>query len=213
MTGHDEADRTMVDRWVDPAHAVARQCDAEGLYGTPEVTLSAGGSAVFDLVARDLPLRLSRPVRTILRSGCYVTHDSGFYERYARAMSVRGGASWPERGGLRPALEIWTHVQSRPEPGLAILAFGKRDASFDVELPVPLAHVRDGETRALDGGARILKLNDQHAYMEVMADGDVRVGDLVGCGISHPCTTFDKWRWLPVVDDDYAVRGAVRTFF
>jgi hypothetical protein len=26
-------------------HQVARQCDAEGLYGTPEITLSAGGSA------------------------------------------------------------------------------------------------------------------------------------------------------------------------
>jgi len=214
MTGQDEADRTMVDRWIDSVHAVARQCDAEGLYGTPEVTLSAGGSAVFDLVARGLPLQLSRPVRTILRSGCYVTHDSGFYERYARAMSARGGAAWRERGGLKPALEIWTHVQSRPEPGLAILAFGKRDASFDVELPVPLSHVRGGETRiALGGGGRILKLNDQHAYMEVAAEADVRVGDLVGCGISHPCTTFDKWRWLPVVDDDYTVTGAIRTFF
>ena len=214
MTGRDDADRAMVDRWVDSVHAVARQCDAEGLYGTPEVTLSAGGSAVFDLVARGLPMQLSRPVRSILRSGCYVTHDSGFYERYARAMSARGGAAWRERGGLRPALEIWTHVQSRPETGLAILAFGKRDASFDVELPVPLAHIRDGGARiALDGAARIVKLNDQHAYMEVPADADVRVGDLVGCGISHPCTTFDKWRWMPVVDDSYGVTGAIRTFF
>ena len=143
-----------------------------------------------------------------------MTHDSGFYERYARAMSARGGAAWRERGGLRPALEIWTHVQSRPETGLAILAFGKRDASFDVELPVPLAHIRDGGARiALDGAARIVKLNDQHAYMEVPADADVRVGDLVGCGISHPCTTFDKWRWMPVVDDSYGVTGAIRTFF
>jgi D-serine dehydratase len=214
MTGRDDADRAMVDRWVESVHAVARQCDIEGLYGSPEVTLSAGGSAVFDLVARGLPLQLSRPVRTVLRSGCYVTHDSGFYERYARAMSVRGGAAWRERGGLKPALEIWTHVQSRPEPGLAILAFGKRDASFDVELPVPLGHIRSGaESIALDPGARIAKLNDQHAYMEIPPGADVRVGDLVGCGISHPCTTFDKWRWLPAVDDDYAVRGAIRTFF
>ena len=39
------------------------------------------------------------------------------------------------------------------------------------------------------------------------------VGDLVGFGISHPCTAFDKWRVIPVVDDELRVTGAVRTFF
>ena len=41
----------------------------------------------------------------------------------------------------------------------------------------------------------------------------VRVGDLVGLGISHPCTTFDKWQVVYVVDDDYAIVDAVKTFF
>jgi D-serine dehydratase len=90
--GRDDADRKMVERWIDSVHAVARQCDVERLWGAPEVTLSAGGSAVFDLVARGLPMQLSRPVRTILRSGCYVTHDSGFYERFARADERREAA-------------------------------------------------------------------------------------------------------------------------
>jgi len=159
-------------------------------------------------------LALSRPVRTILRSGCYLTHDSGMYTRFSRTMRARNGPAWREDEGLKPALEIWTHVQSRPEPGLVILAFGKRDASFDIDLPAPLARMRDGVPRVtLDSSFRIVKLNDQHAYMEVPADADLRVGDLVGCGISHPCTTFDKWRWMPVVDDGYAVTGAVLTFF
>jgi len=35
----------------------------------------------------------------------------------------------------------------------------------------------------------------------------------VGCGISHPCTAFDKWRLLPVVDDGYGVIDAVLTYF
>ena len=213
VTGDGDADRVVVERWMNALQQVARQCDAEGLYGTAEVTLSAGGSAVFDLVAQSLPTQLSRPVRTILRSGCYVTHDSHFYERFARQMIARSGAAWRERGGLRPALEIWTQVQSRPEPGLAILAFGKRDASFDIDLPMPFAHVRDGVRTPLDTTWRISALNDQHAYLQIPAPADARVGDLVGCGISHPCTTFDKWRWMPVVDDDYDVRGAVRTFF
>ena len=213
VTGDSEADRIVVDRWMHAMRQVARQCDAEGLYGTPEVTLSAGGSAVFDLVARSLPMQLSRPVRTILRSGCYITHDSGFYERFARQVIARSGAAWQQRAGLKPALEVWTQVQSRPEPLLAILALGKRDASFDIDLPMPFARVRDGVRTPLDAYWRIDKLNDQHAYMQIPVGADVRVGDLIGCGVSHPCTTFDKWRWMPIVDDDYGVAGAIRTFF
>ena len=44
-------------------------------------------------------------------------------------------------------------------------------------------------------------------------DGDIAVGDLICCGISHPCTTFDKWRWMPIVDDDYRVVDALVTCF
>ncbi len=213
VTGDSEADRTLVENWMGAVQQVARQCDVEGLYGTDEVTLSAGGSAVFDLVARSLPMQLSRPVRTILRSGCYVTHDSHFYERFARQLIARSDAAWRERGGLKPALEIWTQVQSQPESGLAILAFGKRDASFDIDLPMPFARVRDGVRVPIDGTWRISALNDQHAYLRLPSGADARVGDLIGCGISHPCTTFDKWRWMPIVDDDYGVTGAIRTFF
>jgi D-serine dehydratase len=213
VSGDSEADRIAVERWMHTVQQVARLCDAEGLYGTADVTLSAGGSAVFDIVARSLPVALSRPVRTILRSGCYVTHDSGFYERFARQVIARSGAAWGKRAGLKPALELWTHVQSQPEAGLAILALGKRDASFDIDLPMPFARVRGGARTPLDANWRITKLNDQHAYLQIPDGNDVRVGDLIGCGISHPCTTFDKWRWLPVVDNGYDVTAAVRTFF
>ncbi len=213
VTGDDAADRSAVGRFLRAVHEVARQCDAENLFGAPEITLSAGGSAVFDLVARDLPLALSRPVRTILRSGCYVTHDAKFYERFLHEVLARSGTAWQARGGLKPALEIWTEVQSRPEPGLAILAFGKRDASFDIDLPMPFARVRAGVRTPLAAAWRIDRLNDQHAYLAVPAGAEIAVGDLVGCGISHPCTTFDKWRWMPIVDDDYGVTAAIRTFF
>ena len=213
VTGDSAADRLAVEQWMRTVHEAARQCDREGLFGTAEITLSAGGSAVFDLVARSLPTVLSRPVRTILRSGCYVTHDSGFYERFARLVIERSGAEWQQRPGLQAALEVWAEVQSQPEPGLAILALGKRDVSFDLDLPMPFARVRDGVRSAVDDAWRITKLNDQHAYLRFPVPADVRVGDLVGCGVSHPCTTFDKWRWLPVVDDDYGVAGAIRTYF
>ena len=62
------------------------------------------------------------------------------------------------------------------------------------------------------------KMNDQHAYLRLpeeadMRVADLRVGDLVGCGISHPCTTFDKWAVLLLVDDDYNVQRAINTLF
>ena len=59
-------------------------------------------------------------------------------------------------------------------------------------------------------------LNDQHAYLrwreadDALAPG---VGERVGFGISHPCTTFDKWHWMPVVEDDYTVGDAVTMHF
>jgi len=54
---------------------------------------------------------------------------------------------------------------------------------------------------------------DQHAYMQISEGSDLRVGDMVGLDICHPCLTFDKWRYLSVVDSDYRVIEVVETFF
>ena len=37
------------------------------------------------------------------------------------------------------------------------------------------------------------------------------VGDLVRMGISHPCTTLDRWPVLLLTNPDWSVVGAVRT--
>ena len=44
-------------------------------------------------------------------------------------------------------------------------------------------------------------------------ESPLKVGDMVGFGIGHPCTTFDKWGLLMIVDADYRVVEAVKTFF
>jgi D-serine dehydratase len=36
---------------------------------------------------------------------------------------------------------------------------------------------------------------------------------MVAFGISHPCTTFDKWQVLFVVNDRYDIVSAVKTWF
>ena len=216
ITGDSARDAAFVAGLMQTVHRVALACDGAHLFAGTAIILSAGGSAAFDIVARELPTHLSKPVQTILRSGCYVTHDSGFYARMLENVKMRSGAEWQARPGLRPALEVWAQVQSRPEPGLALLTMGKRDASFDLDLPSVQWHFRHGRD-ALPQPApadwKISAMNDQHAYLRVPVEADLHVGDLIGSGISHPCTTFDKWRTLFTVDDAYRVTGAVLTFF
>ncbi|MFD0521552.1 type III PLP-dependent enzyme domain-containing protein [Paractinoplanes durhamensis] len=95
-----------------------------------------------------------------------------------------------------------------PEPGLAIAGMGKRDAPFDEGLPVPW-EVRRGSATLPAAGMSVTKLNDHHTY--VVADG-LQPGDLIRFGISHPCTAFDKWRYLPVVDEEHRVVDVLQTF-
>jgi D-serine dehydratase len=208
-----------VEEFITTLCALVLEADDEGLFGAPEILVSAGGSSYFDLVARGFKRLhgLSRPLRPVLRSGCYLTSDHGMYQGPLRELDAREGVAPGE--GLRPALEIWSVVQSRPEPDLAILTMGKRDASHDAGLPVPLLSHRPGPgaPHPLPAGCEIVKMNDQHAYLRLPAGDPIgmslAVGDLVGCGISHPCTTFDRWPLLLAVDDDYTVRGALNTFF
>ena len=155
-------------------------------------------------------------MRGLLRSGCYVTHDHGTYQRFQVSIDARLGCDCGD--SLRAAMEVWATVQSRPEPGLAIVAMGKRDVSFDLSMPLPIARAARGAlaTSAVPPGWHISALNDQHGYLRWSADEETLapvVGERIGFGISHPCTTFDKWRWMPVVDDGYRVVDAITTNF
>ena len=177
-----------------------------GHAGGPRI-VTAGGSAYFDVVTRELTADGpgAAPVQVILRSGAYLTYDHGFYGTVSPAGRSAAGAP-----ALRPALELWAQVLSRPEPGLALLGAGRRDVGFDKGLPVPLRVLgRDTST----AGWAITELNDQHAYLRLDAEADLRPGDLVGLGISHPCTTLDKWRVLVVLNDDDLVIDIVHAFF
>jgi D-serine dehydratase len=49
--------------------------------------------------------------------------------------------------------------------------------------------------------------------METGEGDDLRVGDMIGFDISHPCLTFDRWRYLALVDTDYNVLDLIETFF
>ncbi|GAA4446669.1 amino acid deaminase [Actinokineospora soli] len=177
---------------------------------TPRTIVSAGGSAFFDVVAASLTGAWPMDVLPVLRSGAYVTHDDGFY----RGVSPLGDT--PRLAGvpkLRAALTGWAQVSSRPEPELALLAAGKRDLPYDLGMPVPRLHRTAGGAAPLEGCA-VTAMNDQHAFLKVPADHPLAVGDWVGLGLSHPCTSFDKWPLLPVTAaDGETVVDFVRTFF
>jgi D-serine deaminase-like pyridoxal phosphate-dependent protein len=198
----------VIDEFLAAMRAVTVDIHGAGLFETEDILVTAGGSCFFDRVAE----LLGGPwpgmsVSTVLRSGCYITHDDGFY----RWMSpfARGEAS---SGSLRSALRLWARVTSMPEPGLALLTAGKRDLSFDAWPPEPqLVRGSDGQIRKL-AGCVIKQVNDQHAFVSLPHGTGMAIGDWVGLGLSYPCTAFDKWQLIPVLRDGMVI-DLVRTYF
>jgi D-serine deaminase-like pyridoxal phosphate-dependent protein len=191
-----------------------RSIDAKGLYAdADDVVVTAGGSAYFDVVAEVLAPLTGPRVRVVVRAGAYVIHDDGFYTGvtpFARASDSPGQR-------LRSAMHAWARVVSRPEADLALLDAGKRDVPFDEGLPVPqLVAAQLGAPARPLTDARITAVNDQHAFLALPPGTDLKVGDVVRLGLSHPCTAFDKWRWIPLLDgngDDPHVVDVIRTYF
>ncbi|WP_199513546.1 alanine racemase [Nucisporomicrobium flavum] len=185
LTTADDVDAFLAAQ-VEAVHAIADLLPAE-------VIVSAGGSAWFDRVVKALEGQWldGHTVHAVLRSGASVTHDDGFYRE--RTPFNRE----PGEGSLAAALEMYAQVLSVPEPGLAIVGMGKRDAPFDEGLPIT------------DVG-EVVKMNDHHTYVH---GSGLAVGDLVRFGLSHPCTAFDKWRFIPVADDNDVVVDVLHTYF
>ncbi|MFE7261206.1 amino acid deaminase [Streptomyces sp. NPDC057592] len=197
--------------WLDRLVALAVDFDRAGRFASvEEIVISAGGSAWFDAVAEvfaQIP-ELSAPVLKLLRSGAYVSHDDGHYRHLTPFNRV------PEEGELQPAFRLWAQVVSRPSAEQAFLNAGKRDAAYDLDLPEAqvVRSGRDGAVRPATG-ISVTKLSDQHAWVRTEPGAELEVGDWVGMGLSHPCTSFDKWQLIPLVSADGTVTDYIRTFF
>ncbi|WP_369189937.1 amino acid deaminase [Streptomyces sp. R08] len=204
-----EADPERVHAWLRRLTALAVDFDKDGRFeGVDEIVVSAGGSAWFDAVAdvfAELP-ELSLPALKLLRSGAYVSHDDGHYREITPFTRV------PEEGALEPAFRLWAQIVSRPSPEQAFANAGKRDAAYDLDLPLAQVVRRDGTERPATG-VEVTGLSDQHAWLRTAPDADLEVGDWIGMGLSHPCTSFDKWQLIPVAEADGTVVDYIRTFF
>jgi D-serine deaminase-like pyridoxal phosphate-dependent protein len=200
-----------IDALLGQMRDLAKTLDQQGFFDArKEIVVTGGGSMWFDRVVSGLDdrLHLSRPIRRVLRAGSYLTHDAVNYAKF----SPLGQRDIGE-GSLRQALELWARVLSRPQPRVGILDFGKRDAAHDRGFPRPFAVKIGGLFKDVDDQEyEVVHLNDQHARLRIPESSPLSVGDLVGCYVSHPCTSFDNWRLIPVVDARYTVIDAVRSY-
>lgn len=247
-SGTTPAELALVVGYCQDLRSVAAGICAAGLIPTGQpVVVSAGGSSFLDVVLAELPGGLAVdaplddipvgappggevhsavgdagrdavgdpttwPVRVVVRSGAYITHDHGFCARMDPWTRIPGAEP------MRAAATVWGQVLSAPEPGLVICGVGRRDVSYDIDLPVALTVRRalaDGTPGPVTDltGAQVTALNDQHLYLTVTADAGLVPGDVVGFGVSHPCTLFDKWRVAAMVDDAGRVVEIVTTDF
>jgi len=211
VTNTDKNGLQIVRAQLDIVRQVAAHIDA-GLPAGGRPIVSAGGSAFTEAVASEMA---SWPFAAdyVLRSGCYLTNDHGLYAAAQRNTDLRGTLRFDRM--LEPAIELWGHVLSRPEPDRVIVGIGKRDISHDIDLPKPIGWLRRDTAviRPLDADARVVGLNDQHAWITIPASHPIAVGDLMALGCSHPCTTFDKWKYLLMVDDGYRIVDVIVTQF
>jgi D-serine deaminase-like pyridoxal phosphate-dependent protein len=198
----------MLEPFLGSLRTAAQTIRDESLFDTAAPVVSAGGSSYPDVVVDVLgPRRFAFPVRVVLRSGCYVTHDHGMYERTS-PFGSRAGSGAPR---LRPALELVASVWSRPEDELVIAGFGRRDVPTDDVLPVVLGRYDSAGEPAEAVGYTVTGVNDQHAFVRVPATTSAGPGDQLILGVSHPCGAFDRWRSVVVVDETYSVVGTVTT--
>jgi D-serine dehydratase len=209
-------DEGAIREFLQHAVAITNQLISEGRFQRAPVLLSGAGSAWYDVVAEVFTgANFGEAVEIVLRPGCYLTHDVGAYREAQSKIRQRNPIAHKMTSGLLPALQVWAYVQSVPESEKAIIGMGKRDAAFDAGLPSPALHFRPGEATPKPAPTHwaVTKMMDQHAYLRIAAEDDLRVGDMIGFDISHPCLTFDKWRTIPILNPAYQVIDIVQTFF
>jgi D-serine dehydratase len=209
-------DEASIRAFLQNAVETTRRLAADSRFARTPIILSGAGSAWYDVVAEVFSQTdLGQPAEVVLRPGCYLTHDVGVYRQAQQRIKANNPVAKEIASSLLPALQLWAYVQSVPEKGKAIIGLGKRDAAFDAGLPTPALHFRPGWTKPAPalGSWELNHIMDQHAYLRSAPGDDIQVGDMIGFDISHPCLTFDKWRYLPILDSNYRVIDVVETFF
>ncbi|CAF3407070.1 unnamed protein product [Rotaria socialis] len=209
----EEPIRVMLQRTV---ASLQRLINSNQLARSPPI-LSGAGSAWYDIVAEEFS-KMGTTADIILRSGCYITHDRGVYQLAQKRMLEQNAIvqEISKDNTLRPALQMWAYVQSIPETNRAIIGLGKRDVAFDAGFPLPVLHYRSEWSKPIEidhNNYKIILMMDQHAIMTCPSDHNLIVGDILVFDISHPCLTFDKWKKILLINNNYSVIDVLDTYF
>ncbi len=210
---HGENEEQEIREFLQQALSLAQYLSINELVADKPIVTGAG-SAWYDIVA--LSFANLTHAHAIIRPGCYAIHDTGIYleaqeKVLTRAHNNQGYAN--EIGGdLESALEVWAYVISRPEPTKLVVGMGKRDVAFDAGLPIAERAYSNGKPISADGLTSVAVM-DQHTFVEVEPDNNINVGDMIAFSTSHPCLTFDKWRYIALCNDNYQVTSWVETCF
>ncbi|MEG3219458.1 amino acid deaminase [Vibrio gigantis] len=199
--------------FLNQALASVESLTSDGLIaGQPIIT--GAGSAWYDVVAECLANLTD--YLAIIRPGCYAIHDTGIYldaqSKVLQRAQVNQGYACELGGDLESALEVWAYVISRPEPTKLVVGLGKRDVAFDAGLPIAERGYRNGESIPVKG-LTATAVMDQHTFVETDGSSEIEVGDMIAFSTSHPCLTFDKWRYIAISDDEHQVTHWVETCF
>lgn len=191
---------------------------AKNKFSSSKVILTGAGSAWYDVVSDVFgKAQLDEVIIPVIRPGCYLIHDTGIYQDAQNDVLKRSQLACNLGGDLESTLEVWAYVQSIPEPGLAVIGMGKRDVAFDDGMPTPELLFRpqgnEKKPASIDKEWQITAVMDQHAFLQCPEDADIKVGDMIAFSTSHPCLTFDKWRHILMIDDDYNVKSILHTYF
>lgn len=187
-----------------------------------EYIISGGGSEFFDLVVFYIrKFNKFKKTRIIIRPGSYIAYGHGYYMSVLKKLDIRKkilikNKIYKASELFSPSLELWAYIISQQDDGKAILNFGKRDVSYDLGLPIPLAIYRNSKLIKKiekNNKIKIFKLNDQHAFIKFNKGFDIKVGDLLKFGVSHPCITLDNWNTLFMINSNYLIKEGIKTFF
>jgi len=191
---------------------------ANNKFSTTSVILTGAGSAWYDVVSdMFMNASLDEAIVPVIRPGCYIIHDTGIYQDAQNAVLSRSQIGCDLGGDLQSTLEVWAYVQSIPESDLAVIGMGKRDVAFDDGMPTAELLFRpngsEKKPKHIDREWKVTAVMDQHAFLKFPQGADIKVGDMIAFSTSHPCLTFDKWRNILMIDQDYKVKEILPTYF
>ncbi|MBE0348984.1 hypothetical protein PPEP_b0862 [Pseudoalteromonas peptidolytica F12-50-A1] len=213
---HGDDAKEQIQQFVDAVMKTAKRLQQQGVFSEALPIISGAGSAWYDVVASTFNQSpYAEQFQLVLRPGCYLIHDTGIYQDAQHAVLSRSQLACDIGDSLQSSLSIWAYVLSTPEPNMIIVGLGKRDVAFDAGMPTSelMYSVHAKQLREINGALKVEKIMDQHALVSVQSECEVVVGDMICFSTSHPCLTFDKWREIGVVEQDWVITHTISTYF